>query len=399
MIIRPRIRGFICINAHPVGCASHVQRQAALTEKLGALTGPRNVLVVGGSAGYGLACRIVSGFGCQANTIGVSFEKAPTAARTASAGWYNNLAFDRIAQSRGLFAHSINADAFADETKHHATEVIKAHLGTIDLLVYSLAAPIRTHPRTGVLHRSAILPIGQPHSSRTLALDFRRRSATLQDIHVQPATDEEISNTVAVMGGEDWQMWVDCLHQAGVLASGFKTIAFNYLGNDLTYPIYRGGTIGRAKLDLDRSVSELNSMLRPCGAMAQVAVLKAVVTQASTAIPIVPLYFSILFDVMKAAGNHEGAIEHMNRMFRTRLYSDSAAQVDPEGRIRMDDWEELPEIQTEVARRWGIIDQGSLHELADIEGFISDFMNLFGFEMPGVDYDQDVDPFGEDIHP
>lgn len=399
MIIKPRIRGFICTNAHPVGCRAHVQEQIAYTQDLGYRNSIKNALVIGCSAGYGLASRIVATFGFGANSLGISFEREPTATRTASAGWYNNLAFDRAAQSDGFQSLTINADAFADETKNDAIALIKERMGGIDLLVYSLAAPLRCHPRTGVTHRSAIMPIGSSHSSKTLALDFSNRAAVLKDVRVEPATEDEISDTVAVMGGEDWQMWVDLLAAERLIMDGFKTIAFTYLGNELTYPIYRGGTLGRAKEDLDRARRELNAVLDSRNGVAQLAVLKAVVTQASTAIPVVPLYFSILFDVMKQAANHEGTIEHINRLFREQLYSGSALRTDDEGRIRMDNFEELPEIQNEVVRRWQLVTQENIHELADVKGFMNDFMKLFGFEVHGVDYALDVDPFGEEIHP
>ena len=398
MIIKPRIRGFICTNAHPEGCHAHVHEQISYTRSLGDDKRIRNALVVGCSGGYGLASRIVATFGFGANSMGISFEREPTASRTASAGWYNNLAFDRAAQIAGVQSSTINADAFADTTKDEVVALLKEQFGSIDLLVYSLASPLRRHPRTGITHRSTILPVGSPHKSKTLALDFPNRAAVLKDVAIDPATDEEIADTVVVMGGEDWQMWVNRLADADLVTDGFKTISFTYLGNELTYPIYRGGTLGRAKEDLDRTCRELNSVLGVRNASAQVAVLKAVVTQASTAIPVVPLYFSILFDVMKQAGNHEGTIEHINRLFREQLYSGSELRTDDEGRIRMDNYEELPEIQNEVLRRWQLVTQENVHQLADVEGFVSDFMRLFGFEINGVDYELDVDPFGEEIH-
>ena len=300
MIVKPRIRGFICTTAHPTGCAKNVQDQVNYVRGRPQVKGSSNALIVGCSAGYGLASRVSAAFGCGANTIGVSFEKEPTERKTGSAGWYNNVAFDQLASSTNLFSHTINDDAFADHTKAEVIKAIRNNTGSIDLLIYSLAAPIRTHPKTGEVFRSTIKPIGQTMSSRTLKLDVLTGNCEVAEIDIEEATDEEIRSTTAVMGGEDWEYWIEVLAEAGVLAKNFKTVAYTYLGNELTWPIYRGGTIGKAKEHLDETCHKLNQRFGQSGFEASIAVLKAVVTQASTAIPVVPLYFSILFREMKA---------------------------------------------------------------------------------------------------
>ena len=386
MIIKPRIRGFICTTAHPAGCVRGVEKARDTVAERGALDGPKNVLVLGCSGGFGLASRIVSTFAGGARTIGVSFEKEPSEKRTATAGWYNNLAFETAAAREGIYAKTFDGDAFADEMRERVIETIKADLGSIDLLVYSLAPPVRPHPRTGELHRSVIKPLGEAFETKTLVVD----KGVVQPVRVEPAEEAEAEATVQVMGGEDWEFWMESLQDAGVLADGFQTVAFSYLGSDLTKPIYRGGTLGRAKADVDRACAAIDGRLGDHG-RARVAVLKAIVSQASTAIPVVPLYISLLYRVMQDEGSHETCIEHIDRLFRTGLYGDTAA-VDDEGRLRIDDWEMTDTVQREVARRWEIVDSENIRELGDLERFQREFMNIFGFEHDGVDYDADVDP-------
>ena len=391
MIVKPRIRGFICTTAHPTGCAKNVQDQVNYVQTQPRVTGPTNALVIGCSTGYGLASRITAAFGCGANTVGVSFEKEPSERKTGSAGWYNNVAFDRLASSANLLSHTINDDAFADLTKAQVIDIVRSELPSIDLLVYSLAAPIRTHPKTGEVFRSAIKPIGNPMHSRNLKLDMLSGNCEVTEIEIETASQEEISGTTAVMGGEDWEYWIETLHDAGVLAKNFKTVAYTYLGNELTWPIYRGGTIGKAKEHLDQTCQILNQRFGRSGVEASVAVLKAVVTQASTAIPVVPLYFSILFREMKALGVHEDCIDHIYRLFHEQLYQDSR-HVDENMRIRMDNFELDDAVQARVAKSWETINSSNVHELADVSGFQAEFLRLFGFGLSGIDYDAEVDP-------
>ena len=388
MIIKPRIRGFICTTAHPVGCAALIDEQIRYTEGQGKLSaGPRNVLVIGGSGGYGLASRIVAGFAGGAKTLCLSFEKEPDAERTASAGWYNNLAFDRAAKAKGLYARSLNADAFADATKSQVADIVRQDLGKIDLLVYSLASPVRMDPDTGVLHRSVIKPVGRNVVSKTVNVD----KGVVSEVDLAPATPEEIQATIKVMGGEDWQRWIAHLQAAGLLSDGFKTVAYTYIGSDLTWPIYWEATLGKAKEDLDRAAGEIRQAIAPLSGDARVAVLKAVVTQASSAIPVVPLYASIVFKVMKEMSLHEEIIQHIDRMFRTQLYGGNPL-FDDVGRLRLDDWELREDVQAEVRQRWAKIDTENVMALSDLEGFRRDFLKIFGFEANGVDYDADVSP-------
>jgi enoyl-[acyl-carrier protein] reductase/trans-2-enoyl-CoA reductase (NAD+) len=389
MIIKPRIRGFICTTAHPKGCAAHVDAQIAHVRRAGAVAqGPKRVLVIGASGGYGLASRIVAAFGCGASTIGVAFEKAPEADRTGTAGWYNTRAFEARTRAAGLHARSFDGDAFADAMKDEVVAAIRADLGQVDLVVYSLASPVRQHPRSGVVHRSAIKPLGAVKHFKTLNVD----RGVVHEVDLEPATAEETQATVAVMGGEDWEFWIDALARAGVLAPGFKTVSFTYIGSELTWPIYWEATLGKAKEDLDRAARALRNRLADMKGDARVAVLKAVVTQASAAIPVVPLYASLLFRVMKDAGVHEDCIGQIDRLFRTQLYAGAARREDAEGRIRMDDLELAPAIQDEVKRRWPLVTTENIGELGDLEGFRADFLRIFGFGMPGVDYDEDLDP-------
>ncbi|MEE3279320.1 MAG: enoyl-ACP reductase FabV [Pseudomonadota bacterium] len=391
MIVKPRIRGFICTTAHPVGCAKNVSTQIEYIRGFDTISGPRNALIVGCSTGYGLASRITSAFGCGSGTLGVSFERAPSENKTGSAGWYNNAAFEHEAEQAGLYARTIDGDAFSDEIKAQTIDVIRSDLGEIDLLVYSLASPVRKHPRTGELYRSSIKPLGKVFSSQTLNFDLVSGDAEVVDIDLDPADVGEADATVAVMGGEDWEYWIEALQEAEVLAPGFETVAYTYIGNQLTWPIYWDGTLGRAKEDLDRASEEISTKLKGTNSRANVAVLKAVVTQASTAIPVVPLYFSILFRVMKERDCHEDCIAHIHRLFGEQLYSNQTKRVDEIGRIRMDNYELDAEIQSEVQRRWSKVTTDNIADLADLRGFRDDFFRLFGFGIESVDYDADVD--------
>jgi len=388
MVIKPRVRGFLCTTTHPEGCRENVRRQIAHVQSGGPLSnGPKRVLVLGASTGYGLASRITAAFGCGAATIGVFFEKEGSERKPGTAGWYNAAAFHEQAEVAGLYAKSFNGDAFSDDMKTQVIDLIKADLGQIDLVVYSLAAPRRTHPKTGVVHSSTLKPIGSDTTQKGVNTDKEE----IQEYHLEAATQEEIDNTVAVMGGEDWQMWIEALDEAGVLAEGAKTTAYTYIGEKITWDIYWHGTIGAAKQDLDKRVVDIRALLTEQGGDARVSVLKAVVTQASAAIPAMPIYLAILFKVMKARGVHEGCIEQVNRLFRESLYGD-ARGVDEEGRLRADNLELDPEVQAEVATIWEQIDTDNLKDLSDFDGYRREFLQLFGFEVDGVDYDADVDP-------
>ena len=390
MIVKPRIRGFICTTAHPRGCAAHVDQQINyVTEHGTASRGAfQNVLVLGCSGGYGLASRIVAGFGCGAKTLGVSFEKAPTENKTASAGWYNNKAFESRAAQQGLYAKTLDGDAFSDAMREQVLATIKADLGQIDLVVYSLASPVRRHPKTDVLHRSSIKPLGEVLDIKTVHVEKGEVSA----VALEPATEQEIADTVTVMGGEDWEYWIDALLAENMLAPNAKTVAYTYIGSELTWPIYWEGTLGKAKADLDRASGEIQQKLQSIGGDARVAVLKAIVSQASAAIPVVPLYAALLFRVMKEQGSHEECIEHIERLFTTQLSSGAHMRLDDSGRIRVDDLELAETVQAEVKRRWPVVDTQNLPELGDLAGFRADFLKIFGFGIEGVDYDDEVDP-------
>ena len=384
MIIKPKIRGFICTTAHPEGCAAHVGEQIAYVRGKGPIPAmPKRVLVIGASTGYGLSSRIVAAFGGGAATLGVFYEKAGEEDRTASAGWYNSVAFEKAAHAAGLYAKSINGDAFSDAIKEQVIAEIKAGLGQVDAVIYSLASPRRTHPRTGVTHSSTLKPVGAPFTAKTVNTD----KGTVTDITIEPASEIEIADTIAVMGGEDWEMWIDALESAGVLADGALTVAYSYIGPDLTWAIYRNGTIGRAKEDLEATASRLQTRLGAKGGRAFVSVNKALVTQASSAIPVVPLYISMLYKVMKAHGLHEGCIEQIYRLFAA-----ADPVVDEALRVRMDDWEMRPEIQAEVAALWPQATTENLAALTDIAGYRAEFLRLFGFGLPGVDYAAESDP-------
>lgn len=388
MVIKPRVRGFLCTTTHPVGCAQNVRRQIDYVKQHGAIAnGPKKVLVLGASTGYGLASRITAAFGASAATLGVFFEKPGSEKKPGTAGWYNAAAFHEAAEAEGLYAKSINGDAFSTEIKNKVIDTIKADLGQIDLVVYSLAAPRRVHPVTGVVHTSTLKPIGSETTQKGVNTDKQE----IQEYHLPAATQEEIDNTVAVMGGEDWQMWIEALDEAGVLAPGAKTTAYTYIGEKITWDIYWHGTIGAAKQDLDKRVVDIRERLAANGGDARVSVLKAVVTQASAAIPAMPIYLAILFKVMKARGIHEGCIEQVDRLFRDSLYGDKVGP-DESGRLRADDLELDPAVQAEVEGLWGQITTDNLSQLSDFEGYRQEFLQLFGFEVDGVDYDADVDP-------
>ena len=396
MIIKPRIRGFICTTAHPSGCAEHVNYQIQRVQNQGELTEGdfKNVLVLGCSGGYGLASRIVAGFGAQANTLGVSLEKEPSDNKTASAGWYNNKAFEAFASKEGLYAKTINGDAFSDDIRQQAIETIKNDLGPIDLVVYSLASPVRLHPKTEVLHRSSIKPLGDKVlEMKSVNVD----KGEVTQVSLEPASKQEIDDTVAVMGGEDWEYWIAALKHENLLAQGCQTVAFTYIGSELTWPIYWDGTLGQAKMDLDRAQRAISESLSNLGGSARVAVLKAIVSQASAAIPVVPLYVALLFKVMKEVNNHEDCISHIHRLFSTQLIPGASQRLDESSRIRMDDQELTDDVQTEVRRRWELVETKSLAEYGDLEGFRKDFLKIFGFGFGSVDYEQDVDPLGLSI--
>ena len=387
MIVAPKIRGFICTTAHPEGCAAHVAQQVALVKSRGPIpSGPKKVLVVGSSTGYGLASRIAAAFGSNAATIGVFFEKPGEPDRCGTAGWYNSAAFEKEAKAAGLYARSFNGDAFSDAMKAQVIEAIKTDLGQVDCIIYSLASPRRSHPKSGEVFKSVLKPIGSSYTNKNL----NTGTGVVNEITIEPANDDEIAQTVAVMGGEDWEMWIDALLAAGVLANGTQTVAYSYIGPAMTWPIYKNGTIGRAKEDLERVQRALDSKLAPLQGKAWVSVNKALVTQASSAIPVVPLYISLLYKVMKAAGTHEDCIEQMDRLFRDRLYNGNP-QPDEAGRIRVDDWEMTPEIQAEVDRRWNEVTTENFPQLGDFEGYQSSFLRLFGFGLEGVNYDAETD--------
>ncbi|GKU79943.1 enoyl-ACP reductase FabV [Paenibacillus sp. L3-i20] len=388
MIIQPKTRGFICTTAHPEGCASQVQRQIDYVTSQPAIEGPRNVLVVGASTGYGLASRIVSSFAAGANTVGVYFDKAAEGARTASAGWYNSAAFEEAAAKAGRKSYSIVGDAFSDEIKAKTIDLIRTELGQIDLVIYSVASPRRTHPKTGEVFSSVIKPLGGTYTNKTV--NFHNGEVTTATI--EPATEDELRQTIAVMGGEDWQMWIDELGRAGALAEGATTVAYSYIGPEITHAVYREGTIGAAKNDLEATAHRLNAQLGTNGGRAFVSVNKALVTQSSSAIPVVPLYISALYKVMKEQGIHEGCIEQMYRLFAERLYGQSETLVDEKGLIRVDDWEMRPEIQAEVAKLWAELTTENVYELSDLEGYRREFFQLFGFQTDGINYEADTNP-------
>jgi len=382
MIIEPRMRGFICLTSHPKGCEQNVINQIEYVKSKGSINGAKKVLVIGASTGFGLASRITSAFGSDAATVGVFFEKPPTEGKTASPGWYNSAAFENEAHKAGIYAKSINGDAFSDEIKKQTLDIIKKDLGQVDLVIYSLASPVRLHPKTGILHRSVLKPIGRTFSNKTV--DFH--SGIVSQVSIEPCTEEDIENTIAVMGGEDWAMWIDALKAENLLSSGATTVAYSYIGPSLTEAVYRKGTIGRAKDHLEATAFAITDTLSDINGKAYVSVNKALVTQASSAIPVIPLYISLLYKIMKEKGIHEGCIEQIQRLYQGRLYTGEPMLIDDKGRIRIDDWEMRNDVQEQVAKLWNEATSENLSEIGDLEGYRKDFYNLFGFDVEGVDY-------------
>jgi enoyl-[acyl-carrier protein] reductase/trans-2-enoyl-CoA reductase (NAD+) len=388
MVIKPKIRGFICTNAHPAGCEAHVNEQIAYVKsQTQAEQKPKNVLVLGSSTGYGLASRITAAFGNSAKTLGVFFEKPPTERKTGSAGWYNTAAFQKAADAAGIWSKNINGDAFSTEIKNKAIEMIKQELGQIDLVVYSLASPRRTDPVTGEVYSSTLKPIGASVTTKNLNTSKR----IIDEVSVEAADQDEIDNTVKVMGGEDWELWINALNDAGVLSTGFKTVAYTYIGKELTWPIYGKATIGKAKEDLDRASSQIKQATKAIKGEAYVTSLNAVVTQASSAIPIMPLYISAMFKVMKADGTYQGCIEQIQSLFSENLYGTSP-NLDDHGRLRQNDRELADDVQQRVTDIWNKVDTDTIDELTDYQGYHQEFLKLFGFSLTGVDYEQDTSP-------
>tara|TARA_B110000503_G_scaffold140393_1_gene231169 strand:+ start:10339 stop:11565 length:1227 start_codon:yes stop_codon:yes gene_type:complete len=385
MIIEPRTRGFICLTSHPTGCEQNVINQIAHVTSKGKIEGAKKVLVLGASTGFGLASRITSAFGSDAATIGVFFDKPPTAGRPGSPGYYNTAAFEKHAHAKGLYAKSVNGDAFSNEIKEQVVQLIKEDLGQIDLVIYSLASPVRTHPNTGKRYKSVLKPIGEVFTNKTV--DFH--TGEVSEISINPAEGEDIENTITVMGGEDWKMWMDALKAENVLSDRATTVAYSYIGPDVTRPVYRNGTIGAAKDHLEATAFAITDDLKSIGGKAYVSVNKALVTQASSAIPVIPLYISLLYKIMKAKGIHEGCIEQMQRLFSQRLFGGNL-ELDEKGRIRVDDWEMRADVQAEIAELWKKATSENLSEIGDLQGYSDEFFSLFGFKVPGVDYDADV---------
>ncbi|AZN42452.1 enoyl-ACP reductase FabV [Paenibacillus albus] len=388
MIIKPRTRGFICTTAHPTGCALQVQEQINYVKEHAPIQGPKNVLVIGASAGYGLASRIVAAFGAGANTVGIYRQGESKNGRTASAGWYNSAAFEQAAQAAGLKSFSVTGDAFTDETKQKAVELIRKELGQVDLVVYSVASARRTDPRTGETFNSVLKPIGDTYTNKTV--NFHTGEVSM--VSIDPASEQEVADTVHVMGGDDWQLWIDALQQGGALAEGAVTVSYSYIGSQITQAIYREGSIGQAKDHLEATAQRLSEQLSSIGGHAYVTVSKALVTQSSSAIPVVPLYISALYKVMKEKGIHEGCIEQTYRLFAERLYTGGEVPVDAEGRIRIDDWELREDVQDEVSKLWAAMTTENINEMSDLEGYRKEFFQLFGFETEGVDYEAEVEP-------
>lgn len=387
MIIKPKIRGFICTNAHPVGCAANVQNQIDYVQAQGQLTdGPKNVLVIGSSTGYGLASRIMSAFSCGANTLGVCFEKPPSERKTGTAGWYNTAGFHVKAKEAGLYAKTLNGDAFSNEMKQQVIDTLKADMGKVDLVIYSLASPRRTDPETGEVYKSTLKPVGQAYKTKTYDTD----KDLIHEIALEPANDDEIQQTIKVMGGEDWELWLDALDKADLLADGCKTTAYTYVGKELTWPIYGSATIGRAKEDLDRAAASIVQSKANKNVQAYVSSLKALVTQASSAIPVMPLYISLIYKVMKEEGTHQGCIEQICALFTEKL-TKSQPEIDELGRLYMNGKETNDATQAKIKALWDQVTQDNFHELSDYAGYHHEFLKLFGFDIAGVDYDAEVD--------
>lgn len=388
MIIKPKIRGFICTTAHPAGCAEHVNRQIAAIKGRKPVQGAKKVLVIGASTGYGLASRIAATFGMGADTIGLFFERPASDDRPATPGWYNTAAFEKAAREAGYVAESINGDAFSHEIKEQTVRLVREKLGKVDLVVYSIASPRRTDPKTGEVYSSVLKPIGQAFSNKTVNV----QTGVVSEVTLEAAKEDEIRQTVKVMGGEDWSLWLELLAKEELLADGVVTLAYSYIGPEVTHAIYREGTIGRAKDHLEATARQLTQQLAPRHGRAFVSVNKALVTQASSAIPVVPLYISMLYKLMKEKGTHEGCIEQMARMFERLYVNGGQVPTDPEGRIRMDDWEMQEDIQSVISRSWSTVSTEALPQLADLEGYRQEFLQLFGFGFEQVDYEADVNP-------
>jgi enoyl-[acyl-carrier protein] reductase/trans-2-enoyl-CoA reductase (NAD+) len=390
MIIKPKVRGFVCVTAHPEGCAAHVQEWIDYVKSKGPIKqGPKKVLVIGASTGYGLASRVTATFGSGAATIGVFFERPSEEGRPATPGWYNTIAFTKAAHAAGLYAKNINGDAFSNDIKKQALDLIRADLGQVDLVVYSLASPRRTHPKTGAVHKSVLKPIGSSYTNKTVDTD----KGIVSTVTIEPASEQEVADTTAVMGGEDWEMWMNALSEAKLLAPGAQSVAYSYIGPEVTWAIYKNGTIGIAKNDLERAAKNVDSLLKlNGGGRAFISVNKALVTQASSAIPVVPLYIAILYKLMKQAGTHEGCIEQIQRLFATHMYNGSTPKFDKAGRVRIDDWEMRQEIQDAVREIWPRITTENLAAETDIAGYRSEFLKLFGFGVPGVNYEAETEP-------
>jgi len=389
MIIKPKIRGFICTTAHPTGCARHVQEQIDYVESHGPIEGgPKKVLIIGASNGYGLSSRIVTAFGCHAQTIGVFFERESDGKRTATAGWYNSAAFEEKARKAGIYAKSFNGDAFSDELRTKVIDTVKKDWGQLDMMIYSLASPRRQHPKTGVVSKSTLKPMGGPYTNKSIDMSADK----LEEVTLQVATQDEIDQTVAVMGGEDWEYWVDALKDQDALAKGFVTVAYSYVGPKLTQAVYRNGTIGKAKVHLESTAKKLDDKLKPVDGRAYISVNKALVTQSSSAIPFIPLYYIILNKVMSEKGLSEGCIEQIYRLFSEYLYKGKEVPVDENGFIRLDDREMDPDVQSKVEEIWANLTDDNLKEMTDLTGYHKDFLKLFGFGLNGVDYDAEVEP-------
>jgi enoyl-[acyl-carrier protein] reductase/trans-2-enoyl-CoA reductase (NAD+) len=387
MIIKPKTRGFICLTAHPIGCEHNVAEQIVYVSKSGHISGgPKRVLIIGASTGYGLASRIVSSFGCGADTIGVFFERLADKDKPASAGWYNSIAFKKFAKEKGFIAENINGDAFSDEIKEKTIEIINNKFGQVDCVIYSLVSPKRTDPTTGETYRSALKPIGKKFSGKTVNVD----SGEIGDVELEPASADEIMGTVKVMGGEDWELWMQTLLREGVLADRVKTVAYSYLGPELTKPIYSDGTIGRAKEDLNRAADSIKHMLSEIGGRVYISVNKAVVTQASSAIPVLPLYISILFKVMKKKTRNEGCMEHIYLLFKNHRHG-SNESLDSEDRIRVDNFELQQDVQAEVIELWNKVSTENLREITDIDRYRREFLKLFGFGINDINCKANVE--------
>ena len=387
MVIKPMIRSNVCMNAHPLGSYKEVLDQISYVKGRPKINGPKNVLIIGSSTGYGLASRIVAGFGAGANTFGIAFEREPSGKRTGTSGYYNNKGLEAEARAAGLIAEGINGDAFSHETKAETVQKVKELFGTVDLVVYSLASPVRKDPDSDTTFRSVLKPIGKSYTAKSI----NPQTGEISEVTIEPASDEEIEGTIGVMGGDDWTLWMEALQKGGVLSKGVLTVAYSYIGPKVTQAVYRDGTIGKAKSHLEAAARQITEGLSAVDGRALVSVNKALVTRASAVIPVVPLYLSLLFKIMKARGTHERCIEQMHRLFSDRLYG-ADMKLDTEGRIRMDDWELDTEVQQQINDLWPRVNSDNIHELGDIAGYNADFHRIHGFGRDDVDYEADTDP-------